>query len=290
MTQVAETLPAQPLPKIFDRPLVTLDAETHDHGKPEDIYICELGIRVDYPDGRDTKRWGALIKPPYAITEEAIGTHGITNEMVANAHPFSYYGPALLRVLHDCDYCGYNVHFDLRCLHAEFKRMMTQWSYDDARIFDPFALWRAMERRSLSDAVRRWLNREATNAHRALEDAEDARDVLFAQLADETWQPALPTDAQALHDLCFPEKPVEQTRCFIWRDNEVTFNFGKHRGKTLKKIIATDRQYISKYMLVKAKDFTDEVKSIVRDALVGKYPQPPATKTTEETNREGHSN
>jgi DNA polymerase-3 subunit epsilon len=169
----------------------------------------------------------------------------------------------------------------LRCIHAEFKALMIQWSYDDARIFDPFELWRTIETRKLADAVERWLGRKATKAHRALEDAEDARDVLLAQIADPKWEGKLPKTAQEIHDLCFPDKPVDAARRLVWREGVIVCNFGKHKGLNFVDALAKDRQYFV-WVVNKGKGefFTNELKSIIRDALAGRFPQPPAQKTS----------
>ena len=111
---------------ILTRPLVSLDVETHAKCNPEQNRIVELGLRVDYPDGREPKRWCSLIDPGVPIT--ASDVHGITDADVAEKPTFAKLAPNLAHGLTYCDFSGYNVRFDLRVLQAEMDRTLVKWS------------------------------------------------------------------------------------------------------------------------------------------------------------------
>lgn len=248
------------------RPLVAMDVETHAFVQPEEAMIVELGFIMLYPDGREPLKWKSLIKPLNPITDEAKEKHGITNDMVKDAPPFA---PNIARNLahgfKDCDYCGYNIRFDLRVLTAEMKRAGFDWSIGDAALIDPLRIWSVASPRSLSDAVREFLKREPTEAHRAFGDAEDALNVALAQL--ERWD-HLPRDTRGLHALCF-EGFVDLSGKFVRVNGDVTCNFGAHRNVKLKDM---PRGYLQ---WLESKDgpdgFPPDVRAIATNALHGDF-------------------
>ena len=58
----------------------------------------------------------------------------------------------------------------------------------------------------------------------------------------------------------------------VWRDGVATVAFGAQAGTSLADLAATDRGFLE---WVLRKDFPDDVKAIVRDALAGRFPEPP---------------
>lgn len=258
----------------LERPLIAFDVETHAFVPPEESRIVEIGFHMIYPDGRPPKEWQSFVQPGVLITAEATEKHGITNAMVEHAPTFKALAPSLAKGFTACDYCGYNVYFDVRVFRAEMARAGQPWSLGEARLLDPFRLWRLAEPRTLSDAVRRFLNRDATRAHRAAEDAKDALDVALVQL--DTFR-QLPSDLQGLHDLCFEKEKdfVDPDGRFIWSNDEVVITFGKWgRMKTpLKKLPPSYLQWILRG------DFSQEVKDLSLNALHGKFPVRETTTT-----------
>jgi len=55
----------------------------------------------------------------------------------------------------------------------------------------------------------------------------------------------------------------------VWRDGVATVTFGAQAGTSLADLAAGDRSFLE---WVLRKDFSDEVKAIVRDALAGRFP------------------
>lgn len=249
------------------RPLIWLDVETHDKCNPEDSHIIELGIHICYHDGRPDKTWCKFIKPGVPISPGATEVHHIKNEDVVDAMPFSYYAKNLATGMRDCDFGGYNIKFDLRVIEAEMKRAGVPWSWDGAFLADGLRLWQIGQPRTLSDAVREFLGRGTTDAHRALGDAEDARDVFLAQL--ERWQDKLPTTMKALHELCFPQDPnaVDREGKIVWLDSgQACLTFGKHARKPLR---AVPRDYLE---WVIGQSFPSDTKEILKQCLRGNFP------------------
>lgn len=245
----------------LQRPLIILDTETTGTNVQTDR-IVEIGFRVLYPDGT-SKTWCRYINPGCPIPAEVTEVHHITDEMVAGEPSFGQLARNLAIGFNNCDYCGYNIKFDLSIIGAEMQRAGVEWSVGDARLLDPHALWRVLMPRTLSDAVRQFLHREPTEAHRALGDAEDAFEVLLAML--EAFK--LPPDMDKIHALAFPVIGADGAGKIIWRGKEAAIGFGKHNGTLLRDMPAG---YL-KWML--NGDFTPRTKELVRDALQGKYPQ-----------------
>lgn len=255
----------------LERPLVCLDVETHDKVPPEKAHICELGFKIFYHDGRPPKIWESFIKPGVPIAPGAEEVHGISNADVADAPFFSAIAKNLASGFRDCDFLGYNVRFDLRVISAEMQRAGVQWTYEGARIIDPFRLWQVAVPRSLADAVREFAGREPTNSHRALADVEDAIDAAAGMLT--RWG-HLPKQLQELHDLCFSDTTrVDPDGKFIWNNGVACISFGKHAGTAIDRV---DRSYLQ-WMATKG-DFSPEVKRIATEALAGVYPKPKESK------------
>lgn len=266
------------------RPLIQLDTETTGTD-PENDRIIELGFKIYYHDDRPSVEWESLIRPGIPILNTDFNDghgHGITDEKV-NAcktcgnpqheptdHEFLAYpsfkqlAPRLAVGFVNCDFCAYNGRFDLRVLQAEFTRAGVSWSSVGAFLLDSSAIWRKMKPRTLTDAVREFLGREPSDAHRAAGDAQDAYDVLLSQI--ERFD--LPWDIQKLHEMCFDTDNVDPDGKFVWKNGIVLCNFGKHKGTALDKVPKS-------YWLwcVQKGNFPLDAKKIMSDAVAGKFPQ-----------------
>jgi len=255
----------------LDRPLVCFDLETTGINVSKDRIVQIAMIRVE-PDG-ERKIMSTLVNPQCAIPPESTAVHGIKDEHVRSAPSFSQLRAEVEEMLEGADLAGYNmVGFDLPLLEAEVRREGGRLDTREARLLDAMVIFKLMERRDLTSAVRFYCDRELEGAHSAEADALATLDVLDAQIgryAD------LPRDAAGLHDFCNQgrNKFVDRSRRFRWTEQgEAAFNFGKHEGRTLKEMTANprDRGYLE-WML--EKDFPEEVKGILRDALAGVLPR-----------------
>jgi DNA polymerase-3 subunit epsilon len=134
------------------------------------------------------------------------------------------------------------------------------------------AIFHAMERRDLTAAYRFYCDRELEGAHDALADVTATLEVLDAQLGR---YPDLPADIDGLHRFCNPDEGryVDRSRKFVWNDQgEAVFTFGKLAGRSLDDVAADrDARGYLEWML--GKDFSEEVKAILRDALAGVFPR-----------------
>ena len=81
----------------------------------------------------------------------------------------------------------------------------------------------------------------------------------------------LPKTVAELHDWLYPIDPnrIDADGKLVWRDGVATVTFGAQAGTSLADLAAGDRSFLE---WVLRKDFSDEVKAIVRDALAGRFP------------------
>ena len=218
---------------ILNRPLVFFDTETTGVNIAQDRIIELCAIKV-YPD-KSQDMFLQRFKPGIPIPPEATAVHGITDEMVANEPHFSAKVDEIVDFFSGCDLAGYNlIRFDVPLLVEELLRNgVTKIPFDGARFIDCLAIWRKMEPRTLSDAVKYYTVEVHDEAHAAKGDVEATMKVLACQLAK---YPDLLPDPVALHDL------VQDGNTFIDyagkfdRDDEgdIIFTFGDNKGKKVK--------------------------------------------------------
>ena len=140
-----------------------------------------------------------------------------------------------------------------------------------ARVIDAYALFVRQEPRSLDDALRFYgvpPGQGTRHAHDARSDVEATVAVLVAQLHT---YPDLPRTVDGLHDWLHRREPhwIDAEGKLIWRDGVAAVAFGAQAGTSLADLAANDRGFLE---WVLRKDFSDEVKAIVQEALAGRFP------------------
>ena len=83
--------------------------------------------------------------------------------------------------------------------------------------------------------------------------------------------PLLPRSAEGIYDWLNPHDPnrIDADGKLIWRNGVASVAFGAQAGSSLVDLAANDRSFLE---WVLRKDFSEEVKAIVRDALEGRFP------------------
>ncbi|MEE2613912.1 MAG: hypothetical protein VX975_08825, partial [Acidobacteriota bacterium] len=122
------------------------------------------------------------------------------------------------------------------------------------------------------DGALRFYGVEAGQAHRQAHDASSDVEATVAVLAAQlNTYPDLPKTVTELHDWLYPVDPnrIDADGKLVWRDGVATVTFGAQAGTSLADLAAGDRSFLE---WVLRKDFSDEVKAIVRDALAGRFP------------------
>ncbi|MEE2900572.1 MAG: 3'-5' exonuclease [Gemmatimonadota bacterium] len=272
------------LPFELDRPLIFFDLETTGLDVKNDR-IVELALIKVTPQG-DVLERVRRYNPGVPIPPEATAVHHITDEDVANEHPFC----RTARSLHDqfltgCDLGGFNIRrFDLHMLVAEFKRCDIRFTLERRRVLDMQNLFHREEPRDLSAAARFYLGREHEEAHTALGDIRTTAAVLGAQLER---YPHIPQDLDGLHAYCEEFAPfrTELERWFGPSEEGRVFRRGKHKGRALNDVATETPDYL-RWMLGVA-DMDEDVLSVVREAVASS--SPPGLPISDPSNGSGSS-
>lgn len=251
----------------INRPLAFIDIETTGLN-PNADRIVELTVLKIYPNGDEDLR-SKRTNPEIPIPSSATAIHGITDENVANEPTFKQYAKNLLEFLNDCDLAGFGImKLDLPLLEAEFKRAGLEFNRKGRSIIDALTIYHQLEPRNLEAAYKQYCGKVLGNAHSSHADVKAALEVLEGQL---NAHPELPKEVNELHTLCNPDESnwVDSSGKLLWRDGEVTINFGKHKGKTIKELKQLEPDFL--IWMTKA-EFPHDVKEIISKALSGIFP------------------
>jgi DNA polymerase-3 subunit epsilon len=252
------------------RPLVCVDLEATGLWPGVDR-IVQIATAKILPDGT-VSTWSSLVNPEQPIPEETTAIHGITDTMAADAPTFLRLAPAIDSILTGSDLTGYNVErFDRRLLAAEFRRAGREDPTAGARVIDAYTIFLRQEPRSL-DAALRFYGIEDGMATRQPHDAGSDVEATVAVLAAQLQRyPDVPRTVEGLHDWLYPPDPtrLDADGKIIWRNGVATVAFGAQAGRSLADLASSDRGFLE---WVLRKDFSDEVKAIVREALAGRLP------------------
>lgn len=196
--------------------------------------------------------------------------HGITDEDVAEEPTFHQYAKGIYEFLDGCDISGFNViTFDLPFLEAELERVGVSFSLDGRQLVDSMVIYHQKEPRepgkprNLKAAYLRYCGKDLLDAHGAEKDATASAEVLDGQIKAHS---DLPHDVPALCAFCNEVRKnyVDLEGKFIWLEDEIVFNFGRHAGRLLKEIA---REYPDYLQWIVGNDFRPDVDDIVKKAL-----------------------
>lgn len=249
----------------LDRPLAFLDLETTalsvTHARIIDIAVLKLRPN-DQP-----QRFTARLNPGVPIPPDATEVHGIRDRDVQAMPTFARIARHLLGLFRDSDLAGYNLTtFDLPVLANEFRRVKREFPLAGRAIIDVFGIFKKMEPRDLSAAVKLYLGRDHRLAHSATADVFATAQVFNAQLVR---YPELPSRPADLHGLLVE---VDIGRKFRRRsDGQVVMGFGKYAGMPLVEVADRDPGYLK---WLAGTDLLDDAKAIVHRALTGQPPEP----------------
>jgi len=250
------------------RPLVVFDLETTGTN-PHVDRIVEIGLLKVHPDGETESRC-LRVNPEQPIPPETTVIHGITDDDVADAPRFRQVSVELLSFLHNCDLAGFGIiRFDVPLLRREFSLAGIDFPPPNTRLIDAQRIFHLNEPRDLSAALRFYCSDDHVNAHSADADVAATWRVLLGQFERYS---DLPKSAEELDVFCNPRSPgaLDPDGKIRWRGNEAVIAFGQKSGLSLRQLARDEPGYL-KWIL--NKDFSPEVKAIVRDAVAGRFPQ-----------------
>ena len=254
-------------PVKINKPLVFLDIEATGPDPQSDRVIEIHCIRFE-PNG--TKRtFYSMVNPNEPIPLESTRIHGFTNKDLMQSPVFKTIATELFEFIKDADVGGYNVlRFDVRILFNEFKRVNIQYDLGEIRAIDPFQIFIKNHKRDLSAAYQFYCGKELINAHGAKADNLATLEVFIAQLNK---YPDLPKSVNEISDYCMEagEPYLDPERFLMWKHDQVHVNFGKHKGRLLKEIVAEDHSFL---FWVTKNNFNPILIRMIKDALKGVYP------------------
>jgi len=253
------------------RPLVVLDLETTGTWIEKDR-IVEIGMIKMMPDGMK-QNYIKRVNPGMPIPRNVTLIINITDNDVKDAPRFKDIAEEALDFIGDCDLAGFNIlRFDLPLLEREFYDIGFTFQWRNRDIYDALKVYRLHEKRDLMAAYLLYCGKELENAHSALNDAEATMDILNAQIKRYGVEEE---GIESLKDLDYEYASgyFDGERKFRWWNGELYPTFGKHsRKKHIRDIASEDPEYLE---WILTKDFSDDVKAMVKKALAGKFPQAP---------------
>ena len=252
---------------VLERPLVFFDIESTGTNPYRDR-IVEIAVIKVMPDGsrEDVVR---RINPCMPIPAGASAVHGIYDADVADCPTFDVVAHNLYKYLDGCDLAGYNiVKFDVPMLQEEFKRCGLELSMKERKLIDVFNIFCRLYPRNLSAAYKFFCGGNLEDAHSALADTDATVAVLFGQLAK---HPELPREMAGLAEFSAARDAdfVDSEGRLKFSGDEVVINFGKNSGRRLRDLASEDPGFL-RWML--RSDFSDEVKTVIKNALAGEFP------------------
>ena len=244
------------------RPLCVFDLETTGLQITKDR-IVQIAVIKLFPDGH-SETFNELVNPGQTIPEEITAIHGISNEMVADAPSFQTLAPVLLDFIGAADLAGYNSNkFDIPVLSEELLRCGIDFDLGDRHFVDVQNIFHKMEQRTLAAAYQFYCGKQIENAHNALYDTLATLEVLQAQTEKYT---DLQNDIAGLSK--FSTVGNQQAdfagRLAYDENQEVCYNFGKHKGKTVAQVLKLEPGY---YGWMLEADFPLYTKQVLRKEM-----------------------
>ena len=244
------------------RPLLFFDIESTGLNIPADS-IVELSFVKVFPDGTEQIKTWRILPWDYEracqrpMNPEASQVNGITDADLTGCPTFYDLAEEIARWLQDSDLAGFNsAKFDLPMLAEEFERVKLAGKDLHVDLHSPLMvdvqnIFHTMEPRNLRAAYRFYCGgRDFENAHSAEADTLATYEVLKAQLdryqtPDEHREQVLKNDVESM--AAFVGKKYVDFSGHLIRDDqgEILVNFGKHKGKTARKVWETDPSYYS---------------------------------------------
>lgn len=224
------------------RPLAVFDLEATGLDVTNDRIVEIAILRVD-TDG-STHEYTRRVNPQVPIPEEVSLIHGIYDKDVENEKTFPELASEIEAFLGDADLAGYNSNkFDIPLLAEEFLRAGSTFDISARKLVDVQNIFHKMEQRTLVAAYAFYCQKELTNAHQAMTDVVATWEVLQAQLEK---YDNIEGNVEFLAD--FTRSGNFDLLDFAGRiavneKGEAVYNFGKHKGKTIREVSQMEPGY-----------------------------------------------
>lgn len=224
------------------KPLAIFDLEATGLDVTSDR-IVEIAVVKINPDGTRTD-FHQRINPQIPIPKEVTAIHGIGDEDVKDAPTFKDILPELEKFIENTDFAGFNSNkFDLPLLAEEFLRAGSEVDLSVHKHIDVQNIFHKMEQRTLEAAYRFYCEKNLENAHTAMADAEATWEVLNAQIQRYS---TLEDNVDFLSEFSIygdVSRLDFAGRLALNEKGEAIYNFGKHKGKTIREVMKLEPGY-----------------------------------------------
>ena len=224
-----------------EKPVVFFDLEATGTDT-EKARIIEIGAyRLESFDvTADTPVLSQLVNPGEPIPAEVTEITGITDEQVSDKPYFGAIASKVVAFFENANVCAYNGgRYDVPLLNTEFKRLALPSPIADAKIIDPYRIFKSRVPHKLETAYTYYTGKEIEQDHRAINDIQMMLDVLKEQLIKYDLEAM---SAEDLESECLGES-LDWQGHFSLSSGVVLVGFGKHRGRNLLEVSHTDRDW-----------------------------------------------
>lgn len=205
--------------------------------------ICQLALVMTDSKLNILNEFYTLINPEMPISEGAHSIHGISDNDVKDKPTFSQVAGTVFKIIDECDIAGHNIlRFDIPIITRQLAESGFIFNpYKEGRnVIDTYQNEVAIHPRTLKGCYTFYYPEMGeANFHDALDDVKICIDILKKQL------PIIRENDWHLNDLALNGvRPAESSMSFVWKDGEIIFNFGKHKGKVAK----YEKDYLNWYL------------------------------------------
>lgn len=241
----------------LERPIVFFDVETTGLDIANDR-IIEISMIKIFEDGKKETLYKRINPEGRIITPEAEGKHGIKLEDLQDCYKFKDIAQDVYKFIEGCDLGGYNCRrFDIPMLVEEFLRAGISINIKEFKIIDVYKILIKAEPRTLEAIYKRFMGKELDGAHGAEADILGTIDVL--EKMEEEFE--IPNTVNELHEYALENDSLDLENKLVMNENkQITFNFGKHKGKTIQDVYKIDPEYYD--WIINKSDMTRYIKSI----------------------------
>jgi DNA polymerase-3 subunit epsilon len=264
-------------------PLAFLDLETTGLNIASDR-IVEISIIKIMPNG-DKEIKTKLINPTIPIPAEVSLVHGITDKDVKDKATFKEVAQELIDFIANADLAGYNSNkFDIPLLAEEFLRAGVDFDVKTKKLIDVQNIFHKMEKRTLSAAYEFYCNKELKDAHSAEADTLATFEILDAQIAR---YKDLKPNTTFLSEFSQMTNNADLLGRIVYnKDGVETFNFGKHKGKTVLEVLDKEPGYYSWMMNGDFPLYTKKILQEIKENIKIQQQQPTIKKVAKSTSKD----
>lgn len=222
------------------KPICFFDLETTGVNISKDR-IVEISILKVYPNGKEeTKTW--LVNPEMPIPKDVIAIHGISDEDVADKPTFKELAKEIYNIIKDSDLGGFNSNrFDIPLLAEEMLRAEIDFDMKNRLAIDVQTIFHKMEQRTLSAAYKFYCDKNLEDAHSAEADTKATYEVLKAQI--EKYE-QVENNTKFLAEFSSRKQFADFAGFIVYnKKGEECFSFGKHKGKKVEDVLASEPGY-----------------------------------------------